>query len=304
MGEFLHPKCFPEIIESQLPLLQGEYRDVSYKVLNLGDHSGRLGYACEFEVPVGDGLQSLYDVMKDIFEYATENSFIAERYFSSAMGVRFTKESHGYLSMMHGSSLTASIEVAMISDTEGGLSQLRRLQRKLYHKYGPSGKFRCHWGLDLENFGRSYLKNCYPYFDIWESVYKQLNSLHTFDNAWTLRMGLDRIAINQRYDGKEALRTSREAIRSAREGIMNSSREATAKKNRGGMFVSSKDAVKIKNREGLIISDETKLEIKKDVKKDDRKDMVNSANLTAPEEEPSEQPEPIPEYNTSDEDKV
>jgi len=92
--------------------------------------------------------------------------------------------------MMSGgpSRLYATIEVQMIAGSEGGLSTVKRLQR---HMYQTVPDIRSHWGLDFESFGRNYLQSRYKNLAKWENVYRQLNREGTFQNSWTLRMGLE-----------------------------------------------------------------------------------------------------------------
>jgi len=213
-----HTHCSVGIIETAIKALAGEYVDLSYKVFNLGDLEGKLGYGIEMMVPLEGGtIDNLITVMNEIFAFAEENR-LAERYHSTPLALRFVKGSPAYLSMMHGSDLWVTIEVDMQLLTEGGTGYLQRLQRRLYHKFRGHKLVRFHWGLDMENFGRNYLSHMYPYYPKWEAVYKQFNRDHIFDNAWTLRMGLDRTG-EEEMEHKANLLCSGDLYRSEDSGV-------------------------------------------------------------------------------------
>jgi len=187
----LHPKDVPKIITESMKTLVGEYTNKSYEVLLLGDYSGYLGYAIELGFPISDHLgyspKILFEAVEEIFRLTKQNQEYGEEYMTSPLSIRFVHPSTAHLSMMS-SNLTAMIELDMVSNTWGGISLIRRIQQRLFSKFGE--KMRVHWGLDFDGFNGDYVRKSYPSFPLWEEVYRQMNKEHTFDNSWTLRMGL------------------------------------------------------------------------------------------------------------------
>jgi len=189
----IRPSEIPHRIIRTMKTIVGTCTGVSHKVFQLGDDAGYFAYAIELGFPISDKNDTfnpklLFDAINEIFNILKQCQ-LSDQYMTNILSLRFIKKSNAYLSMMHGAN-TAMLEFEMISDTFGGQSILRRLNHQLYKKYG--GKMRCHWGLNLDGFNGDYVRRSYPEYSKWKKIYRQLNSKSTFDNSWSLRMGLDR----------------------------------------------------------------------------------------------------------------
>lgn len=87
--------------------------------------------------------------------------------------------------MMQGRN-TAMIEMDMLTGTYAGEEIMYRYETSMY----PLGG-RPHWGLefDLLSGNNRLLERLYPKLSRWMSVYSQFNTLGTFNNSFTQRMG-------------------------------------------------------------------------------------------------------------------
>jgi len=191
----LKPHDVPVSLYKALSIMEGTFIDKSYKIFNLGDSSGYLGYAIEFGFPItvnDDGSYNfslLFAGIAEIIQLANAEISLSNQYFSSPFSLRFVKESEAHMSMMQGAPLTAMIEMDMASGSYGGISILHRIGDKMLHKFGP--RLRMHWGLNLDGFPATYIRKSYPNFNLWYDVYQQFNREGTFNNKWTCWMELD-----------------------------------------------------------------------------------------------------------------
>jgi len=209
LGSFmsLKPHDVPVSLYKAMHLIEGTYIDKSYKVFNLGDSSGYLGYAIEIGFPISvndDGSYNfslLFAGIAEIIKLANAEILLTNQYFSSPFSLRFVQESEAHMSMMQGAPLTAMIEMDMMCSSYGGISILHRIGHKMLLKFGS--KLRIHWGLNLDGFPASYMRDSYPNFHLWYDVYRQFNREGTFNSGWTCRMELDQHPVPKEHEHVE-----------------------------------------------------------------------------------------------------
>jgi L-gulono-1,4-lactone dehydrogenase len=176
----------PDIIQrSMRTLLESNYTNVSYKVLDLGAANHISAYSSEIAFPLESdahlrGIDAILDVARECREQG-------ELYLTVPIGIRFVKASPHYLSMMHGRD-TCMVEVPCINGTQGGMEMLRKIEERVCT---PDMRGRPHWGqvnfLNLEKIRRMYAAT----FSDWHAVYQRLNSTRIFSNSFTNRCSFD-----------------------------------------------------------------------------------------------------------------
>eukprot|EP00117_Sycon_ciliatum_P045190 scpid40801/ scgid32510/ Putative D-arabinono-1,4-lactone oxidase; L-galactono-gamma-lactone oxidase len=194
----IFPKVSPLLIKTGFAALEDRnYVAKSYKIFNLGVN-GDAGFANEIGFPVESSEQNcrqrftaqhVTKAIDSIHRVAQTARLQGEQYQTSPFAVRFVKKSPAFLSMMNGTN-TSMIELDMITGTYAGIEILNRQQRALYHLGG-----RPHWGLEFSQLTGSHdlVHGMYPQYPKWKSVYDQLNSLGTFNNRTTIRLGFSRL---------------------------------------------------------------------------------------------------------------
>jgi hypothetical protein len=167
------------------------YVDRSYRVYNL-DVNGNGGFASEMAYPIGldnsYNVANLTNAMEHIFNTAILARDQGDVYQTSPMGVRFVKKSDSTLSMMHGNNM-GMIEFDMVTGTYAGKETMYRLEQGSYQFNA-----RPHWGLNFDYLSgaNNFVGQLYPNLDKWMAIYNQFNSLGTFANSFTDRMGFSK----------------------------------------------------------------------------------------------------------------
>ena len=119
-------------------LVDDDYSDLSYKVLNIGTSNLFPAYSAEIGVrmdPAGSHIKAVEKVM----EIASAAARVGDVYHTGPISLRFVRASDAYLAMRHGRD-TMMIELIMMNKTQGGEEIIRAHEDSLY---GLSG--RPHW---------------------------------------------------------------------------------------------------------------------------------------------------------------
>ena len=185
----LNPKGIPNNIESSFKSSQDkEYTARAHKVLFLGQiQMKEKGIDTEFAFP-SQNNQKLVDVMEDLFNEATimEEKYDKKIYHSSPVGMRWVMSSPHYMSPEYKQDVVY-IDTPNHSRTHGMQTVLNHYQ-EIQFKHGGIP----HWGKVHNMVSEDYLKefrqkDC---FKKWREIFRKFNTLGTFDNVFTKRMGM------------------------------------------------------------------------------------------------------------------
>jgi hypothetical protein len=190
------PANIPRSIEGSLKRIAdcetegGGYTDKYYNVLNQGLQEMKFfGYATEIAFTMQDDtyLHAIDKILDESVRMAEEY----EQYNPSPIAIRFTDDSHSYLSMMHNMA-ACSIEVVSLKGFIGGEDFQRRIEREMIAFNG-----RPHWGLHLGNLSFDRISKLYPKFPVWLNAYKKFNYSSVFNNSFTDRTGISAVLDKQ-----------------------------------------------------------------------------------------------------------
>jgi len=193
---FSHLQFFtPYFIHAALAnLVDDEYVDHSYKVLNLGDANLVTAFASELAFDTAPGPQGLPAHIAGIdklLDLAAEQA-AAGRWHTSPIGVRFVKASRHYLAPQYGRD-TCMVELPFLQGTLGAWDLLRYYERRF-----TADGARPHWG--QATFALSYetTLTAYPRFSSFLAAFARFNPHATFDNSFTQRLSLRAVLQNSR----------------------------------------------------------------------------------------------------------
>jgi hypothetical protein len=180
----LWPQISPFLISRALEaLVNDDYVNISYRVLNIGAANYLPAYSAEIGVPIDEGDLHLRAVEK-IVEVAAERRRLGGVYHSSPISLRFVKATRSCLSMMEGHD-TMMIELIMSTHTVGGMELLGAHEQALYKLHG-----RPHWGQVNSLTGSNGLvQEMYPRHGDWRRVHEALNASGVFDSPFSKRVG-------------------------------------------------------------------------------------------------------------------
>jgi L-gulono-1,4-lactone dehydrogenase len=179
------PKSTPKAIDAAIKaLVDREYTDLSYRVLNIGTANLLRAYSSEIAVPF-DSRQLHVAAVDELIEVAARYRRLGDVYQTAPIALRFVKQSSQYLAMMYERNVM-TIEFIILANTEGGLELLAAYEEALYKHEG-----RPHWGqFNMLVGGRSRIESLYPALSKWEEIRKDLNSSGVFDAPFARRVGL------------------------------------------------------------------------------------------------------------------
>ena len=183
----LWPKISPLLVAQALKaLVNKDYVNVSYKVMNIGAANYLPAYSAEIGVPFDDrGLW--VKAVERIVEVAARRAVLGEVYHSSPISLRFVRGTDACMSMMEGQD-TMMIELIMATHTQGGEELLGAHENALYELGG-----RPHWGqINSLTGSHGLIASMYPRYEDWQEVHAQLNSSGVFDSPFSKRVGISR----------------------------------------------------------------------------------------------------------------
>ena len=177
------PELSPTIINTAMEgLVDSSYINKSYEILNLGSANNISAYSAEIGFPLKDNI--FIKAVEQMFNVADKMKRVGNLYHTSPISLRFVKASDYYLAMMSGQD-TCMIEIPVINGTYGGFDLLQHYENAMYAFSG-----RPHWGqVNYLTGSHDLIKNMYPDYDKWLSVYNKLNPNGTFNNQFTDRCG-------------------------------------------------------------------------------------------------------------------
>lgn len=165
-------------------MVDENYTQISYRVLNIGAANKLPAYSMELGVPAAEDVH--LRTVDRILEIAAD---CAARglYHTSPIALRFVAPSRAYASMMYARP-TMMIELILVSKTRNGHALLAEYERRLA-EFGA----RPHWG-QLNNLGpdRRLLETLYPRWSTWLETYERFNASGVFDSEFTDRIGISR----------------------------------------------------------------------------------------------------------------
>ncbi|MDQ3630564.1 MAG: FAD-binding protein [Actinomycetota bacterium] len=181
------PSFSPRFLDMALKaLVDAEYTDKWYRVLNLGTANLMPAYSMEIGVPVDDEETHLRAV-EEVLRVAAQRQKLGKVYTTSPISLRFVKASHALMSMMNGRD-TMMLELIQLTRTEGGFELLAAYEEALYRVGG-----RPHWGqYNTLTGSHDLMRSMYPRYEDWLAVRKQLNASGVFDSPFTKRVGISR----------------------------------------------------------------------------------------------------------------
>ena len=181
------PKLSPSFLDRALKVLvDEEYTDTWYRVLNLGTANLMPAYSMEIGVEVSDANRHVEAVEK-VLEVSARHETIGHVYSTSPISLRFVAASRAYMSMMHGRD-TIMLELIQMTRTEGGFELLAEYEEALYAVGG-----RPHWGqYNTLTGSHGLMQSMYDCYDRWLAVHDVLNASRVFDSPFSKRVGISR----------------------------------------------------------------------------------------------------------------
>ena len=181
----LRPTIAPWFLNASLKaLVDREYTDKWYKVLNLGTANLMPAYSMEIGVAVDDEGTHIRAV-DEVLRVAAQRRDLGQMYSTSPISLRFVKGSPAYMSMMSGRD-TMMLELIQLTRTEGGFELLAAYEEALYRVGG-----RPHWGqYNTLTGSHDLLRKMYPHFGDWLAVHAQINASGVFDGPFSKRVGI------------------------------------------------------------------------------------------------------------------
>jgi hypothetical protein len=186
----IRPSLSPYLLQRALNILVNpDYVNVSYKVLNIGAANYLPAYSSEIGVAFDE--RRLYETaVETVIKVANQRRELGDVYHSSPISLRFVKASEAHMSMMHGRN-TMMIELIMATHTVGGFELLTAHENALYDVGG-----RPHWGQVNSLTGSAGLiGSMYPAYDAWQDVHAILNASGVFTSPFTKRTGISEFAL-------------------------------------------------------------------------------------------------------------
>jgi hypothetical protein len=157
-----------------------DYRNVSYKVFNIGEANKLPAMSMELGVPLEGGAHIA--AVDRIIEIAARERKHG-RFHTSPIALRFVKASSAYASMMYGRD-TMMIELILVTGTHGGDELLATYEREL-----ATLGARPHWG-QFNVLTPQQVAALYPRWDAWRAVEQEFNASGVFDSEFTRRVGI------------------------------------------------------------------------------------------------------------------
>ncbi|KAF2257504.1 FAD-binding domain-containing protein [Lojkania enalia] len=182
LNEF--PKASPWIVGNALStLVDVNYIDKSYVVLNIGKVNNIKGLAMELSFPVDENLVNSID---NLFAIFADEASAKRWYLAGPIALRFVAPSQAYLAPQEGRP-TCMVELDMIYGVMTGGDLLKSVTQRVI---SGNPAVRVHWGLDLDTVTGRQVQMRYGKYSKWLAVYRQLNSTGMFNSVFTDRLGI------------------------------------------------------------------------------------------------------------------
>jgi L-gulono-1,4-lactone dehydrogenase len=179
-----YPKTSPLIIATALPsLVDVNYIDKSYIVMDVGKVDNVKAFAMELSYPVDENLVDAIDKLLAIF---ADEASANEWYLAGPIALRFVAPAKAYLAPQEGRP-TCMVEMDMLFGVKTAEDLLKSVTQRIISE-NPA--VRVHWGLDLDTVTGKQVQMRYEKYSKWLAVYEQLNSTGMFNSAFTDRLGI------------------------------------------------------------------------------------------------------------------
>lgn len=183
----VRPSLGPWLLDTALKaLVDPNYTDKWYRVMNLGTANLMPAYSMEIGVAVDD-TQRHVAAVEEVLRVAEQHRRLGAVYSTSPVSLRFVKQSPAYMSMMYGRD-TMMLELIQLSRTEGGFELLAAYEEALYALGG-----RPHWGqYNTLTGSHDLMASMYPRYEDWLAVHEKLNASGVFNGPFSKRVGISR----------------------------------------------------------------------------------------------------------------
>jgi hypothetical protein len=174
-----------DLLNAMLWILEDEdYTNVSYRVFNIGDINRFRMLGIEMAFPLAETIKAT----ELLFKTAKAQRDL-ERYHSCPVTLRFVKESSFHVAMQHGRP-TTMMEIGALLHARDSHELLENYEKVFIDKITGA---RPHWGLDLSILkSEQKVKDLYPEWPRWKTVYEKLNASGVFNGRLTERLGISR----------------------------------------------------------------------------------------------------------------
>jgi hypothetical protein len=180
----LFPTTSPEIINNALnSLVDKDYIDKSYKILNIGAVDNIQALAMELSYPADENLVKAIDNLLAVYQ---DEANKMNWYMAGPIALRFVAASDAYLAPQQGRN-TCMVELDMLVGIKTGDKLLKAITKRVQ---AGNPEVRVHWGLDLDTVGGEGLVERYKEFPKWLKVYSELNPTGLFNSPFTDRLGI------------------------------------------------------------------------------------------------------------------
>eukprot|EP01123_Difflugia_compressa_P010990 TRINITY_DN4189_c0_g1_i1.p1 TRINITY_DN4189_c0_g1~~TRINITY_DN4189_c0_g1_i1.p1 ORF type:complete len:664 (-),score=101.48 TRINITY_DN4189_c0_g1_i1:86-1891(-) len=181
------PNHTPELIDLTLKGMGDKsYTNTSYKVLDytLSDELLKQCYTIEVGFPIEPIDQLIVQIEKLFAAIETLKRDIG--YLTIPLCLHFVNKSSAYMAMSNNVPMCV-IEISCLKTTKNSIEILKRLEDHLLKCGGIP-----HWGLRFLPIKKEKLKDYFPQFDEWSTVFAAFNgSLYTFSNSFTDELFLE-----------------------------------------------------------------------------------------------------------------
>lgn len=178
------PTESPQVINDALStLVDTNYIDKSYKVLDIGKVDDAKALAMELSFPVDENL---VDAIDDLLAVFAQEAHDKKWYLAGPIALRFVAPSLAYLAPQEGR-YTCMVELDMVYGVNNGEDLLKSVTG-IVLQHNPT--VRVHWGLDLDTVTGAQAEARYVKYANWLDVYRALSSTGIFNSVFTDRLGI------------------------------------------------------------------------------------------------------------------
>jgi hypothetical protein len=182
----LSPRRINKLIEGGLKMLvDGNYTDRSYKVLNLGNINQVKSLSAELAFPMANN--QYLSAVDELLGIAKTRNEIGKHHLASPLSLRFVKASKAWLSPQYDRD-TCMVEIVGLKGSKGYFEVVQAIENAMY-----AHDVRMHWGqVNTLNGSHPQLSAMYPALDKWLRVFGEFNGngKNTFHSPFTKRLNL------------------------------------------------------------------------------------------------------------------
>lgn len=178
--QFIAPILVEQSLKSQA---DDSYKNVSYKIFNIGIVNHTDAYAMEMGFDLNESIAAIERTF-ELGEELRDNGIV----HSAPVSIRFVKAADELIAMQQGRD-TMIIEFIMINGIKGDRELFNTYAQTLMEEF----QARPHWGLDFKLLqGSEWASMLFPEWGQWIQHYETMNPNGTFDGRVTDRLGISR----------------------------------------------------------------------------------------------------------------